>query len=183
MRISIIILAASLSGCISASLTQKAPADVNFKAFKTVAYSVHAAKDIETDQNPAFSQQEIAMFRSSLGSRMEIMGYEVVTDKDAADFCIDVAVTEAKQGNAAGRFLVGFGAGRAAMQFDATFQTHGRQVAAFSGGKSMTGMAPGEIWANVDDIQIAAVTGGTRQIMEFILNGGDIPAAAPIGRR
>jgi maltose-binding protein MalE len=181
--IAIELLCLSLTACITPSVTQKAAPGTDFKAFKTVSYSVHAARDIEIEQTPYFSQQEISMFNSSLGQRMQVMGYEVVADPAQADFYIDVAVTSAKQGSGAARFLIGFGAGRAVMTFDANFDSHGHKIASFKGGKSMTGMGPGEIFQDVDDIQNAAVTRGTRQIMEFILNSGDIPKAAPINAR
>lgn len=176
MRVLSVLLCIAVAGCVVPTVTQKAAPGVNFKAFRTVSYSVQAASDIEIEQDRKFSDLEIALLGAELDRRLHVMGYEIAGSCATADFCLNVAVTESKEGAPAARFLIGFGAGRAVLKFDAAFtNSRGQTIAAFKGGRSLTGMAPGEIFAGTDDIQGAAVSRATQQISEFILNDGDIP--------
>jgi len=175
-------LGVTLASCVTARVVEKPANPINFTQFRTVSYSVRASPQTEyTSDDEEFGGDTIALFEAMLGQKLRGLGYQVV--EGSADFSIDVDVKAAKSGNAAARFLVGFGAGRAVLLWDAVFSdTEGKRLAVLEGGRSHTGMEFGESFANDDQIQAIAVTASIRQIEDFIKHDG-VLSVEPSNRR
>jgi len=167
-----------LCGCVSSRVTQPAPPTTNFKDFKSISYSVHATDVTEYGSDVRYGRDCVSLFGTLLGMKLKDMGYAVAPAGERADISIDVAVTEASKGNSAARLLVGFGAGRAALLFNATFNdAHGRRIAALSGGRSYTGMELNQSpFPSKMALQTRAATRSVQQLEEFIENDGKAPA-------
>ncbi len=178
MRVNLIIASTLLlTACVTPTVTQKPTTTIDFTRFKTVTYTVHPTPTTEYGSDMKYSKETISLFDTLLGKKLKDMGYVVAASGAPPDLDIDVAVTGVKEGNAALRFFVGFGAGRAIMVFDAVFRdSQGVQLAAFQGGRSYTGMEFGQAFAGNEDIQLMAATRSVNQIEEFMKNGGTFPS-------
>jgi hypothetical protein len=173
-----LLLNLGLAGCVIPKVTQEGPVNVDFSAFKTVAFQVHATPSTEFDSDRGFGDDEIAMLNVSLAHRLQTMGYAIVAEGQAADLTLNVAVTEAKRGSTAARLIVGLGAGRAVLAFDAAFKdSRDVTIASFQGGESFVGTLNAARFAGDDDIKQFAVTRAVKQITEFMLTTGVCGAA------
>jgi hypothetical protein len=120
--------------------------------------------------------ETIELFCTLLEHRLTKNGYTVVEASTNPSLAIDVHVTSATLGSAAARFFVGFGAGRALFEFDATFTEGDRRIAGFSGGQSYTGIElKGKSFATETEIQTVAALEAVNQIETFMKNGGRFP--------
>lgn len=151
---------------------------VDFTKLKTVSYVVRDTPETEYGSDRSYDKSTLTLFDAMLGAKLRAMGLEVVDPKQA-QFSIDVIITAVKQGNAALRFWVGFGAGRAVLTYRAQFtNAAGDRLGAFDGGRSHTGGEFGESFADADQIQAIAVSKSVQQIEEFIKNNGSLTTGA-----
>lgn len=177
MKIIALTIALLLSGCVTPKVIQQPAQKIDFSAFKTVSYSVRPSEYAQYgagEEAITYAKETIANLDALLGSRLKLMGYQVVDVGSTADLAIQVEVTAAKPGDAATRFFVGFGAGRAVTTFTASFKTpDGKTIGSFEGGRSYTGMELNtDPFAKGDNISLMAATRSVEQIRDFMLNGG-----------
>jgi hypothetical protein len=162
-----------LAGCVTPTVTQRPALDIDFARFKTVAYKVHVTPTTEYGSDMKYANDTISLVDTLLGRKITELGYVLPAADARPDLAIDVAISAVKQGSAAARVLVGFGAGRAVLMFDASFEdSRGSRLASFQGGRSYTGMEFGQGFAGNDQIQTLAATRAVSQIEEFMRNGG-----------
>lgn len=170
-----------MAGCVTPSVIRAPLGRVDFAQFKTVAYVVRQDDRTEIgdgDEGKQFARDTLEVLRSILGARLADDGYRIVDAAVPHDLSIDVLITEVKPGSAAARFWVGFGAGRADTEFDASFSADGKALAAFHGGRSFTGMELNVSgWSGHSEISTLAATRSVQQIEEFMRNGGTLPEA------
>lgn len=146
----------------------------DFTQFKRVSYVIRDTAETEYGSDRNYDKATLTLFDAMLGSKLRSMGFEVV-DAKQAQFSIDVIVTAVKQGNAALRFFIGFGAGRAVLTYRAQFtDAAANTLGAFDGGRSHLGTEFGESFADADQIQAIAVSKSVQQIEEFIKNNGSL---------
>jgi Domain of unknown function (DUF4410) len=169
---------AIVSGCITTTVTQQAAKDIQFSGYKTASYAVHTIPTTEFGSDQKFSDGEIDLFDTLLGKKLVAMGYTKPADGQNADFNVDIAITESKEGSGATRFWIGMGAGRAVWRLTPllTFKSvDGRTIAGFQGGRSYTGMEIGHSFSGKEEIQVSAATRAVSQVEEFIQNNGSFP--------
>lgn len=180
MRITITALLALwlLAGCVAPTALRKPISPVDFSKFKTVAYAVHDSPQTEYSDGAdgrTYGKDTIELIGSLLGVKLASMGYRVVEASTPHDMSIDVLVTEVKPGSGAARFWVGFGAGRADTEFDASFTVDSAVLTAFHGGRSFTGMELNvSPFSGKSEISALAATRSVEQIEKFIRDGGVI---------
>ncbi len=177
---SLSILLIAIAGCaVTPKVVQKPTTQTDFKQFKSVHYNVHALPNTEygsSEEDKTYARQTIDLTDSLLSKKLTSMGYTIVNEEDAADLSLDVAVTVCKPGSAATRFWIGFGAGKALYEFDASFtDRQGQSVGKFHGGRAYTGMEFGKAFSSRDEISTFAATRAVEQIQDFITNGGTFP--------
>jgi hypothetical protein len=142
-----------------------------------MTYTVGASPTAKFGGDASYNAETIATLEALVGARLKAMGFQQPATGATPDMTLDVAVTAVSSGSGAARFFVGFGAGRAVLEFYASFKNSaGREVASFTGGRSYTGMemntAP---FASKSEIATSAVARSVDQIEEFIRNGGRFP--------
>lgn len=169
--------AVALGACVTPKVVEQPKSQIDFAAYRTVYFSVHALPGTEYGsgaEDMAYARSTIDLTNSALGAKLRSMGYTVASEPSAADFNIDVAVTAVKPGSAALRFWVSFGAGRAIYLFEATFTNRqGERLGRFEGGRSYTGLEMNQVaFASRDEIAMAAATRAVQQIQEFMGNKG-----------
>jgi len=177
----LIILGFSLCGCVTPQAIQQPTHAIDFAQFKTVSYAVHDNQQTEygsSDEDRKYGKDTISLLGSMLGAKLTSQGYQVVDASMPHDLAIDVIVTEVKPGSGAARFWVGFGAGRADTEFDASFtDAHGVILTSFHGGRSFTGMEMNvSPFSGRSEISALAATRSVQQIHEFMHAGGIIAA-------
>jgi len=164
------------AGCVTPQPIQNAAHAVDFGRYKTVHFTVHDTPQTEYAagaDGAAYGKETVVLLKALLSTRLAT-NYAVVDGP--ADLDIDVVMTEIKPGNAAARWLVGFGAGRADTEFQASFSDASGLIASFRGGRSFTGMeANVSPYSGKSDLSSLAATRCVDQIMEFIARGGVIP--------
>jgi hypothetical protein len=179
MLLALCALTLSIAGCVTPKVVDRPASNVDFHQFKTVRYTVHPLPNTEygsDKEDLAYAQQTIALTDSLLSKKLESMGYSLAKEGGAADLQLDVAVTACKPGSAATRFWVGFGAGRALYEFEASFANRdGQPLGKFQGGRSYTGMEFGKSFSSRDEISTFAATRAVEQIQEFMASGASLP--------
>jgi hypothetical protein len=174
------VLALLLTGCVTPQALNTSPTGIDFSGYKTLSYRVHPGEATEYGGGPndlQYGADTIALFDMLLGRKLQSMGYAIQPGN--ADLDLEITVRAAKPGNSTTRFLVGFGAGRAAFIFRAVFRdSHGREIGSFQGGNSYTGQEFGRGFASREDIQIFAANAGATQVETFIINRGRFPERA-----
>lgn len=174
MKRLILICALGLSACVTPQVTTQrlagATAAADFTRYRDIHFVIGRSDRAEITSG--FGDEEISLFETLLQRKLAAMGYNVV-DSNVAELNLIVTVLAAKPGNAAARFLVGFGAGRGVFTFDAKFQDDmQREIASFTGGQAYTGLEFGAGLSGEDTIMTAASTSAVSQIEKFMRNGG-----------
>jgi hypothetical protein len=166
-----VLLLIALTSCVSPKVIETPSVPVDFSQFETVSYTIEY--DPNTSRDRDFGKSTVALFDAMLRIKLRAMGYRVVDLPAFSNFSIDVIIKAVTPGNAALRFFIGFGAGRAILLFDAHLvNAAGDRIASFEGGRSHTGMEFGEGFAGKDQIQAIAVTKSVKQIHDFFENNG-----------
>jgi hypothetical protein len=168
-RLVSIILVLTLSGCVVPAITQPLDPAIEFKNVKSVSLIV------EDQVNTDYSRETVNLFEGLLRGRLRSFGYEVVDH--GADCSLQIFVDEAKQGDKAAMFFIGFGAGRAVLTFTALFRNSaGEIIGRFTGGKSLHGQEifNSAIYKSHEDMQHEMIRDSVKQIARFIETNGKL---------
>lgn len=139
-----------------------------------MSFTTHPTPNYSSNRD--YGKEILTIFDAMLGNKLRSMGFNVVDPKHSPELSIDVTVKAVKPGSAAMRFIIGFGAGRAVLLYDALFlDARGNRLALLEGGRSHTGMEFGESFAGDEQIQAIAVSQSIHQIEEFIRNNCSLP--------
>ena len=170
------------TSCVVPQMVETSSPGTHFTKFKKVSYVIRETPETEYGSDRNYDKSTLALLHAMLGSKLSSMGFEITDPKHQPELAIDITITAVKQGNAALRFLVGFGAGRAVLTYRAQFTDGaGNRLGTFDGGRSHTGNEFGESFADADLIQAIAVTKSVQQIEEFINNNGSLTVAERAG--
>lgn len=162
-------LCLAASGCVVPAVTQPLASRIDFKKFKSVSFS------IEDQVKTPYSIETVNLFDGLLRGKLRTFGYDVM-DK-GADFSIQIFMEEAKQGDKAAMFFLGFGAGRALLTYAALFKDSGGEtIGRFTGGKSFHGQEFGgsALWKSHEEMQLEMIGESVRQIARFIETNGSV---------
>lgn len=185
IKLNCLLILAALGGCVTPQVTTQKLAGssltTDFGLYRTATYAL--VRDPRAEIQPGFGDEEIGLFDTLLRKKLISMGYTLIND-DAPDFHLTITILAAKQGNAAARFLVGFGAGRGVFTFDAKFTDAAKkEIASFVGGQAYTGFEGGAGLSSADTIMATATSSAVSQIERFMRNGGKFlntkPPVAP----
>jgi len=170
VKLTIILLAAFLVGCVPPKATRAPDASTDFSAFRTVSYVVRVVPSTEySSGDPEYATVTLDGLRRQLGERLEMLSYKVVPEN--GELAIDVLVKAVKPGSATARFLIGFGAGRASLTFNATYtDATGKVLGAFAGGS----IAYTQMAETKDDIRHALVADCAFQLTDFMRKDSEI---------
>ena len=130
MRTLFLALSLSLtSSCVTPQAFIPPGRTVNFSQYR-------ATKLVVVDSvNTPYSKEGIPMFEGLLRGRLQSLGFSVV-ERDE-DLRVEVNITSFEPGSRAVSLIVGFGAGRAVLNYRAIFKERsGSVIAEFEGGKS-----------------------------------------------
>jgi hypothetical protein len=125
--------ATALAGCVTPEATRPAAAGLDLGQFNRVQL-------ILTDSvNTSYAKTGLPMFEGLLKGRLQSLGFTLVETN--AEMVLDVTVQEFSPGNRTMRTLVGFGAGRAILNYTAQFKNPGGKILAqLTGGKVYHGL-------------------------------------------
>lgn len=167
MRSFLILLIVLLQSCVSPSVVNPVSGGVNFRQYETV--SVLVRDSIESQ----YSNESMEMFRGLLEGKLRALGYETVPTK--GQFSIDVTLNEANPANTSLRLLIGFGAGRALLEYSAIFRNaNGILLGSFDGGKSYTGMelVDNPLFKGRNREQFGMISEAVEQISQYVRSNG-----------
>lgn len=158
-----------LTGCVTPQATKPLTVGVDLKQFRQV-------KLVVTDAvNTAYSKEGLPMFEGLLKGRLQPLGFTLV---DAApEMVVEVKVHQFAPGDRTLRTLVGFGAGRAVLQYTARFQDPaGKLLAELEGGKAYHGMELDDnpTFKSNESTQMGLISYSVSQIGQFIQNNGRV---------
>lgn len=120
-----------------------------------------------------YSRSGVPMFEGLLKGKLQSLGLETIPEN--ADLNLEVSIVEFDQGNRTLRTLVGMGAGRAVLKFNARFlDSTGKLVAEFEGGKAYHGMelTDNATFKSDESTRMGLISHSVSQIGEFITKNG-----------
>jgi len=153
--------------CVSTRSYKATDEPIEFKKYKKIKLA------IQDDVNTLYSSEGIPMFEGLLKGKLISLGFQIV-DVDE-DMALDIKITGFKPGNAAARFFIGFGAGRAVFTYVANFkEKNGQFLTTLEGGKSYHGMelVDNPLYKTDEELRMGMIEQAVIQIADFIKNKG-----------
>ena len=162
-----IFLVVFIMSCVSTRSYQTTEGPIEFQKYKKIKLT------IQDDVNTSYSSESLPMFEGLLKGKLKSLGFQVV-DIDE-DMALEINITGFKPGNAAARFFIGFGAGRAVFTYVANFkEKNGQFLTTLEGGKSYHGMevVDNPLYKTDEELRMGMIEQAVIQIADFIKNKG-----------